>query len=164
MTKHAPFFLATFLVLCLGCTKEPDSVAFISVSKHLKESSGQRIDLSTAVPGEWDRVCIFGPYVEKSRAATALGFDWDMAANSSVIGNEGLSLLVFIKDKQVVEHFDYPRGKGDFSNLSGECFAKKDAVFVHNDQPSQGWPGLFPERHNVPFDSGTSQRAGQLKR
>jgi len=39
-------------------------------------ASGRRdVDLAAAVPGDWDRVCILGPYSRNAAAARALGFE-----------------------------------------------------------------------------------------
>jgi hypothetical protein len=108
-------------------------------------ASGRRdVDLAAAVPGDWDRVCILGPYSRNAAAARALGFEWPAETSSDIASDDGISLLVFARGRSVTAHVDYPRGSGDFSNLAGRCFPRADAKFVQIAHPARGWPGLFP--------------------
>ena len=108
------------------------------------EARGSVVDLATAYPSQWERVCILGPYSRNSSARTALGFEWDAEANSSIESNDRVSLLIFVSNGEVVEYVEHPRSHGDFSNLTTQCFAKTLSVFAQDQRPEKGWPGLFP--------------------
>ena len=56
-----------------------------------------------------------------------------------------MNVLVFVKDKKVIAYTEHTRDKGDFSNLSGQCFARHKASFEFIAKPAIGWPGLFPK-------------------
>ena len=101
---------------------------------------------AAAVPGPWQRVCVIGPYMNNAATHETLGFQWDSEKVSDVAENEGKVLLVFVADGDRVASFtDYRRNKGDFANLSGQCFARPDAEFEYVSRPEKGWSGLFPK-------------------
>ena len=127
-----------------ACT--PDTPTARLVHEHFGQSGAQAIDLDTAVPAPWQRVCIVGPYMDNEQTRATLGFAWDSGQVSDIASNDGKVLLVFVGDaNQVAFHLSYPRAYGDFSNLAGQCFARANAVFEHVAKPAHGWPGLFPK-------------------
>ena len=108
------------------------------------ESSGRKsVTLSKAVPGTWERVCILGPYSDNKAAKNMLGFEWNAEIRTSISSNDGISLLLFVKGKEVLDYVAHARNNGDFSNLSGKCFSREKATFVQDPAPINGWPGLF---------------------
>jgi len=131
--------ILTMSALC-GCS-DPMSA---SIAEQLSASKGQRVDLGSAIEGNWDRVCVLGPYSTDADAAEALGFSWPAEALTDIARNDGISLLVFVREKSVLKFVEHPRGSGDFSNLRGRCFARESAKFVQIAHPTKGWPGLFP--------------------
>lgn len=138
------FFTIAVLAATTACSGDGDLAG--SIHDHYKQSGDRSIDLGTAVPGPWQRVCVIGPYMNNAAAHKTLGFQWDSEKVSDVAGNEGKVLLVFVGDGDRVASFtDYPRNKGDFSNLSGQCFARQHAVFEYVSRPEKGWSGLFPK-------------------
>lgn len=129
----------TIAALC-GCSDPASS----SIAEQFSASEGRRVDLGSAVDGNWDRVCVLGPYSTDSDAAEALGFSWPAEALTDIARDDGISLLIFVREKSVLKFVEHPRRFGDFSNLSGRCFARKSAKFVQIARPAKGWPGLFP--------------------
>lgn len=103
------------------------------------------MSLAESVPGIWEKVCILGPYSDNQAAKRILGFEWDVERKTSIHKNEGATLLLFIRGNSVVQYAEHSRAKGDFTNLSGQCFSRQSAVFIHESAPSKGWPGLFPK-------------------
>jgi hypothetical protein len=106
----------------------------------LRASQGAVIDLSREMPGDWERVCILGPYSGDEAAAKALGFDWKVDAHSSIRSSDTISLMVLVKGGEVTRDIDVPRRDGDFSGLSGQCFTRASAKFTMKQQSQGGWP------------------------
>ena len=124
-----------------GCGR-PGADISREIARQFQLSDGGSVNLAQAVPGAWDEVCVLGPRSDNIVAANTLGFDWNAEARSSIEDSDTISLLVFIKDGDVVEYVEHPRADGDFSRESGRCFAREASVFVHDPMPAKGWPGL----------------------
>lgn len=136
--------LLAFVWLSIAaCTAQSSPSAVIA--RQYKESNGASVNLGTAVPGGWEKVCILGPYSTNDIAKSTLGFEWDAEAKTSIQTKEGVSLLVFVQDNKVLTHIEHPRNQGDFSNLNTQCFSKEKAHFSYVQNPNKGWPGLFPK-------------------
>jgi hypothetical protein len=135
-------FVAATVAACSGSDPIADSI-----HQQFKQSGKRLINLDRAVPGAWKRVCVIGPYEDDATTHAALGFKWHGKTISNVAADDGLVLLVFVDDADNVAFFaNYSRGKGDFSNLSRQCFARSQAIFEQVDKPQKGWPGLFPKK------------------
>ena len=106
--------------------------------------AGNVIDLRAAEAGEWDRVCVLGPYSNDQTAKEALGFGWPVESRSSIQESDGISLLLFARGHHVVHSVEHPRDQGDFSELSGRCFPREQAQFVLRAGRADGWPELVP--------------------
>lgn len=115
-----------------------------SIADQLSASAGKSVDLAVAVAGNWDRVCILGPYSSNAVAAGILGFEWPAESLTDVERSDVISLLVFVQGSTVLEYLEHPRSSGDFSNLAGRCFLHGNTKFRQVDQPIKGWAGLFP--------------------
>ena len=109
-----------------------------------EQVAGQAVDLITVQAGDWDRVCLLGPYSNDRAAKEILGFSWPVESRSSIDGNDGISLLLFVRQQHVVLAVEHPRDRGDFSGLSGRCFAPDQARFVVRAGRADGWPELVP--------------------
>ncbi len=114
-----------------------------TIANQFKSNDGKFIDLSSAVPGAWDKVCFFGPYSNNDVVKVTLGFFWDVESRTTIQTNEGISLLLFIRGNNIFEMVEHSRADGDFSNLSGQCFPRNKALFEHDPAPRNGWTGLF---------------------
>ena len=88
---------------------------------------------------------MLGPYSNNDKTHATLGFKWNSQEFSEVGDHEGVTLLVFVAADETVAFFtDYPRDKGDFSNLTGQCFDRANARFEQVANPPKGHSGLFP--------------------
>ncbi|MUV14569.1 hypothetical protein [Noviluteimonas gilva] len=132
--------LVLMLATLCGCGDALSS----SIADQFSESGRKTVDLASAVPGNWNRVCVLGPYSTNASAAEALGFDWPAETLTDIARNDGISVLIFVQGKSVLRYAEHPRRSGDFSNLTGRCFPRASAKFVQVDRPAKGWPGLFP--------------------
>lgn len=135
-----------FIIFCVclvlvGCV-ERDAVSS-AIARQFAESKGTSVNLTTAVAGKWEKVCVLGPYSNNDSAKRTLGFEWNAESKTTIRTNEGISLLLFVSENKVINYVEHKRSSGDFSNLTTQCFPKKDAQFVHDPKPAKGWPGLF---------------------
>jgi hypothetical protein len=137
-SKHVVLLL--MLVTLIACGSRDSS----SIADQFSASGRKSVDLAVAVPGNWNRVCVLGPYSTDTVAAETLGFEWSAETLTDIGRSEGASLLVFVRRKTVLNYVEHPRRSGDFSNLTGRCFSHGNAKFVQVDQPTDGWAGLFP--------------------
>jgi hypothetical protein len=130
--------LASLLAAC----DRPGGDISREIARQFRLSGGASVNLAQAVPGPWEEVCVLGPYSDNITAGETLGFDWNAESRTSIHTNETITLLVFLKDGDVLDYVEHPRADGDFSRVSGQCFAREEAAFVHESIPATGWPGL----------------------
>ncbi|MGO4449881.1 hypothetical protein AB4Y96_13215 [Phyllobacterium sp. TAF24] len=120
--------LVPFAVLLIAsCTGNSNSVAMIE--KNFAASNNSSVDLSVAVPSQWEKVCVAGPYSTEESVRQMLGFGWSIASRSAITANEEATLLMFVVKNRMAAYVDYPRKSGDFSELTGKCFDRADARF-----------------------------------
>ena len=113
------------LAFLSGCFSETISAPTLNLSH-----SDTPIDLPKYVKGDWQKVCILGPYSDSELVQEVIGFSWPLESLSSVWVNDGVSLLIFIKDESVQSYFEVSRGKFDFNSLDEQCIDKSDAIFT----------------------------------
>jgi hypothetical protein len=75
-------WLATF-----GCT--PHDSTSSAIAKQFAESKGASVNLSAAVLGTWEKVCVLGPYSNDDVAKKTLGFEWSAETKTSIQTNDG---------------------------------------------------------------------------
>ena len=129
-------FLAGVLVGC-GAMRISESIG-------AQFAASRTVDLQTAAPGDWERVCIIGPYQGNHAALQTLGFGWPVESRSSITESDGISLLLFVRGERVVEAVEQPRDQADFASLNGRCFLRARAQFIHAPKAEDGWPELVP--------------------
>jgi hypothetical protein len=130
----------------LAACGRPGAEVSGEIGRMFQQSGGTSVNLAQIVPGNWDELCVLGPYSDNRAARQALGFDWNAEAKTSIHDNEGIALLLFVRDGKILEYVEHPRADGDFANLSGKCFSRDDAAFVHDPTPVTGWPGLVSRK------------------
>jgi hypothetical protein len=89
---------------------------------------GEPFRLADVTGFEWDRFCVFGPYLSNDSVDRRLGFDWGKAENSDYRLQDGGSLLVFVRDGEVVHAFDQPNTDGYFVCLGNEPVTPEQAM------------------------------------
>jgi len=107
---------------------------------HLHPMAG-RIELSEALPGEWDRVCVLSPYSTNEMAEEIVGKSVNVELRSSIDGSDSIALLVTMKSGRVEKLIEVPRNSVDFAALGGKCFPREDSVFH---VPEKGHPYASP--------------------
>jgi hypothetical protein len=90
--------------------------------------------LASLTPLSWSRVYFFEPYSSHEHIQERLGFAWDGVIFTTVGWSEGDTLVVFAEDEQVVEWFEYSRGKCDLVFLrNARGYSPAEARFrVHS--------------------------------
>jgi len=114
------------IVFCVSCSKIGEA------PERTFDISKESIDLSVELLGNWQRVCIITPYSNNQYAEEILGFKFDVENNSSILSSDGITLLITVKDNEVVEYFEVPRNNLDFSSLKtgkSRCYIKGNAKF-----------------------------------
>jgi hypothetical protein len=79
--------------------------------------------LADATPFEWDRVCVFPPYLSKEAVDETLGIEWGVVGGGDL---DDRVLLVFLEGNRVVKHFYLLRGIVDDPEPHGDCRAPDD--------------------------------------
>jgi hypothetical protein len=144
MRHFLPCLLAALAAVLAGCS-EADPAISVSIAGQFRRSAGGTVDLVEANPGEWDRVCILGPYSDNAAAKQTLGFDWDVEGRTPIRRNDGIAVLLFVRGNQVTAHVEHPRNLGDFVPNSRKCIARADARFYQARETKDRSPGLYPK-------------------
>lgn len=142
MTRKLALISACALVAC----SDPVYVASDlskAISEELQENDDRSINFAQFTGNNWSQVCFFGPYNERS--SEALGFEWNIGDHTDVLHSDGHNVIVFATEKEVLEYVIHSRGKGDFSELSGECFPRGKASFI-KDPGSGQWRVAMPSK------------------
>ena len=125
------------ILLLAGCSPASSEVSE-KITQQFQSSGRTFVNLDEVVPGNWDKVCILGPYSDSKAAKTTLGFEWEIESKSSIATNDGIAQLLFVQENRVVVSTEHPRHDGDFTNLSRQCFPREQSTFVHKTNPTKG--------------------------
>ena len=88
------------------------------------------LDFDQFGPADWEQVFFFHPYTPHESVHQALGFRWDEVERTSIGGNDGVVLVVFVRGGRVVGWFEHPRNRGDLTELAtGKGFPRGQARF-----------------------------------
>ncbi len=88
------------------------------------------IDINSLSRFQWDKLHIFTPYMSYEDIKAELGFDWPYAKMTGIEWDDGICLLVFVKDTKVVKYLVYPRHVGDFLTIGKKGgYSPEEAVF-----------------------------------
>jgi hypothetical protein len=75
--------------------------------------TGEPFRLESVTDFEWDRMYAFPPYTPADEIRRGLGIEWADAGDSSIGTSDVVTLLVFMRDRQVVRAFDHGIEGGD---------------------------------------------------
>jgi len=128
MKKVIIFFILIFLTSCSN--KQEENEISKSIYSQLKQSEWKVIDFSKTVPFQYEKVCILGPYTTNESAEQALGFYWDVQKETEISTNDGINLIVFIKENKVISYVEHSRAKGDFWKLSRKCLDYNSSILT----------------------------------
>lgn len=148
--------LVLYSVLCLfvaACTntKYESHPTNKAISAQLEANDFKSIQFSKLGSNKWKKVCFLGPYNENS--SQLLGFKWNISDFTSVLNSDSHNVIIFATDTDVIEYVIHPRDKGDFSEVSGECFPRETSNFVRdttinsaNNNGSMQWKNYVPQK------------------
>lgn len=136
-----PLVSLVVLAALSGCDR-PGADISREIARQFHLSGDGSVNLAMAVPRPWEEVCVLAPYADNITASNTLGFDWNAESKTSIRTDDGIAVLIFVKDGDVLDYVEHPRADGDFSRLGGKCFAREESRFVHESMPLKGWPGL----------------------
>lgn len=125
------------LILLFGCSSGSSAISE-QIAVQFESSKTTPIDLSVVGPASWERVCVLSPYTTNQTAEQVLGFSWDAESKTSIAGSDGINVLVFVQNQQVVAYAEHPRNKGDFSKLQPRCLPRSQAT-VTRELGAGGW-------------------------
>ena len=97
-----------------------------------------KVDL-TPLGGDWETVCIIGPYATNEMAKYLTGHAVDIVTQSEISSLDGIALLITIDAKDRTTLFDVSRKNSDITSLSETCWPKVTEFRV----PTVGWPVVF---------------------
>jgi hypothetical protein len=122
--------IVSSLVSLFGCTDSGyiASETSVEIYSEIKADNFKTLDISKFGGDEWTRVCFFGPYNEMSEKV--LGIDWQLSEHTDVLKSDGHNVIVFATESRVIEYVVHSRDKGDFWQLSGRCFSRKNSIFI----------------------------------
>jgi hypothetical protein len=88
------------------------------------------VDLSTSIPGDWDKVCIFEPYSTSATAKEILDVYLNLELRSDIGSSDSIALFITMKSNKVKDLFDVSRKNIDFTQLGGQCFDRNNTKFT----------------------------------
>ncbi len=53
-----------------------------------------------------------------------------MQKEAEISSNDGINLIVFIKENKVISYIEHSRGKGDFWKLSRKCLNYENSILT----------------------------------
>lgn len=120
----------------MGCDPSDDAIA-ARIVESVGESTDS-IDLGAVVEGEWDRLCIAGPYTSDEHLDELLGrWSWRLASRTGIHMLDSHALLVFLDGKDIMASAMVPLRPADFTPRDGNyCLSRDEAVFTAEDD---GW-------------------------
>lgn len=132
--------LIAAIAVTASCGSGPDA------ETHGVRPADGRVDLAAEFAGEWDRVCVLGPYTTNRRAEEVLGVGVDVHGRSRIASSDGIALFVTMNADGAAGMYEVPLRPVNFTPFSGCCFSRRDAVFRVTDEgrplaPSEGEDG-----------------------
>ena len=93
--------------------------------EQLREKDGEEVSLNEIIPFSWDAVYTFTPYTSKQSIEERIGCSSN-AITETV--NEGMTQLIFVKDKKVVASICEYSDKLGYSIEFTDCIERSDKV------------------------------------
>jgi hypothetical protein len=101
----------------------------IADAVHDAAESGRPFRLADATDLDWDRFYAVPPYSSPKDIEEQLGFDWGDAVHSDIKASDAITLLVIVRDGEVVKAFDQENGDGYFQCVGKHGLTPEEAVF-----------------------------------
>lgn len=150
MNKRA-IITAILPLLVSACVGNSNEIS-AQIESQFKASATAPVNLALVGPLSWEQVCVLGPYTNNERAEKVLGFKWDAEGKTSIAGSDGVNVLAFVKNHEVIAFTEHPRNIGDFSKLEPRCLARAQATVVR-ETGSDGWVYLVTSEQGITHHS-----------
>ena len=98
------------------------------LTNQFKNNTNKVIVFNEITDFYYDKVCIFRPYTNNEYAESKLGFKWDIEEKTNININDGINIIVFIKNNKVLTYFKHRRDEGDFSKHGGKCLKYNESL------------------------------------
>ena len=120
-----PLVLGALIITGLGIlARATQGFPDIELADDLRIAAGAGDPLlAEATDFEWDRVCVFPPFLSKDAVDETLGLEWGVVGGGDL---DDRNLLVFVEDDRVVKHFYLLRGLVDDPEPNGDCRGRDD--------------------------------------
>lgn len=113
-----------------GCSRS-DGDLERRIAAEASRDLGALVRIESLTDFAWEQLHVFPPYSSQDWIDSQLGFAWPAAARTGIFDSDGIALLVFVRDSEVVRYVAQPRGKGDFAYVKGAgTLTPASAVFV----------------------------------
>ena len=124
-------------------TAGPSKIALLDAISRHKNGEIPNVDLSTITTFTWDRLYVFESYTQPSEIAAVGGRSWRESCFTTIGTSEGLALLVFTNNGQVVDCIEFPSNIADFAPLweYEMGFSREEARFIVDERGQIIWVG-----------------------
>ena len=96
-----------------------------------RKGAGHTVRIAELTDFPWDTFVAFGPYTDRARAESVIGFAWSDFDSFGLASSENFSLLVFTKGRAVVRVERLARSPVDFGPVAlARPFTPSQAVFT----------------------------------
>jgi hypothetical protein len=122
-----PFVLGALLITGLGIlARSTQGFPNIELAEEIRVAAAAGHPLLADATGdlEWDRACVFPPSATRADVDEVIGFGWGVIGGDP--SGDRRTLVVLIRDHQVVTHFYLAAGVLDRPQGSGDCRAPDD--------------------------------------
>jgi hypothetical protein len=99
-----------------ACNRDGDQALSARIEKAASAGDDVLLDMAALTAFPWERLRILEPYMSRPRVEKELGFSWRHADRIRM--DDGIALLAFVRDGEVVRHVAHRRDEGDLS----DCF------------------------------------------
>ena len=126
--------------------KDLKSALISAIEKKQGQDEKVIVKLQSITTFQWDKFYVFTPYTPIEKIHKTLGFNCPRAVKSGINHRDDINLLVFVKDRKVIQHLEYPRSHGDFYKIKKKNgFTPKEAIFeVREEDLGEPWLVLYP--------------------
>lgn len=117
-----PFVLGALLITGLGIlARSTQGFPNIELADEIRieAAAGDPLLAETTGDLDWERVCLFPPSASKADVDEVLGFGWGVIGGDP--SGDGRTLVVLVRDDEVVTHFFLGPGLLDPAEGSGDC-------------------------------------------
>jgi hypothetical protein len=142
--RSLSFLVLFFAVLGhLGCRgANPTSE---SIDAAVASGPGTRLALADYAAFPWEKACIFGPYSPDDKVDAVTGIRGAASRAYDIRSNDGINVVMFIHDGEVVASVAHPRNRGDCGpEVVGQCYSRERSVFVVRIPPTNSWGNIGP--------------------